>query len=345
MYNVCMNKKLTKLHKRPELESSEIIEAVPLACSDELAAVEFFETQRWGKTPRCPHCESNAVYKMEDRNGQRNKRYLWRCHVCERQFTVRSKTVYEDSRLPLKHWCYAFWRACTSKKGVSALEIKRHCQITYKSALFLMHRIRFAMAETWSPFTPPLGGNKTVEVDETFCGGTPRRLNGQRAKWSGYRCDTNKIPVVAMVERGGEVRTNVVPKVTYKNLSDFLDRNIARGSVVNTDQYAAYHTILYPIVKGPFGKHETVNHAKKEYARHNLDGTVAHVNTCESFFSLLKRGLMGTFHAVSPEHLHRYADEFAFRWNTRRLNDGERLVSAIKKADGKRLIYAEAKAA
>jgi len=197
------------------------------------------------------------------------------------------------------------------------------------------------MGEKWTPFTPPLGGNKIVEVDETFCGGTPKRKNGQRAKGTGYRCDTNKIPVIAMLEREGQVRTKVVPKVTYKNLSEFLDRNIARGSVVNTDQYAAYHTILYPIIKWGDGKHETVNHAKKEYVRYNPDGTVAHVNTCESFFSLLKRGLMGTFHAVSPEHLHRYADEFAFRWNTRRLNDGQRLAVAIKNGDGKRLLYAD----
>jgi transposase-like protein len=336
-----MNKKLNKLNQRPELAKSEIVKAIPKVCSDETAAVEFFEAQRWGDSPRCPRCESGNVYKITNRNGERSKRYLWRCRACEEQYTVRIGTVYEDSRLPLRHWAYAFWRACSSKKGVSALEIKRQCQISYKSALFLMHRIRFAMKDTETPFTPQLGGKKTVEVDETYCGGKPRP-GSVINRGTGYRKDSNKTPVVAMVERGGEVRTKVIPRVNQKNLSHFLDRNIARGSVVNTDQSMIYHTVLYPIIKWPGGAHEVVNHSKLEYVRHNPGGTVSGVNHCESFFSLLKRGLMGTFHCVSKEHLHRYCDEFAFRWNTRQLNDGERLVAAIKNSVGKRLIYSDA---
>jgi transposase-like protein len=303
-----MKKKLNKLNDRPELAKSDIVKDIQQACSDETAAVEFFEAQRWGGSPRCPRCESRNVYKITDRNGRRNKRFLWYCRACGEQYTVRIGTIYEDSRLPLRHWAYAFWRACSSKKGVSALEIKRQCQISYKSALFLMHRVRFAVRDEVTPFTPQLGGKKTVEVDETYCGGKPRP-GGSRG--AGYRKDSNKTPVVAMVERGGEVRTKVVPRVNQKNLYRFLDQNIARGSVVNTDQSIIYHSILYPIVKWPGGAHEIVNHSKLEYVRHNLDGTVAGVNHCESFFSLLKRGLMGTFHCVSKEHLHRYCDEFA----------------------------------
>jgi hypothetical protein len=147
-----------------------------------------------------------------------------------------------------------------------------------------------------------------------------------------------------MVERGYLVRTKVVARVNQKNLRSFLEENISKSAVVNTDQHMVYGSIVYPIVKHG-GKHEVVNHAKKEYARVNRDGSVAHVNTCESFFSLLKRGIMGTFHNVSKEHLHRYCDEFAFRWNTRFLNDGERISAAIQNADGKRLIYAESKMA
>ena len=130
-----------------QLSDSEVIEEVPLACSDELAAVEFFERQRWGDNPICVHCGGSHVYKMIDAaTGKRNKRFLWRCHDCKKQYTVRIGTVYEETRIDLRHWCYAFWRASTSKKGVAALEIKRHCQISYRSALFLMNRIRFAMA-------------------------------------------------------------------------------------------------------------------------------------------------------------------------------------------------------
>jgi transposase-like protein len=135
------------MKKRHHLSKSDVIEEIPLACSDETAAVEFLEKQRWGNTPACVKCGSVAVYKMRDaKTGERNRRYLWRCHDCKEQFTVRIGTVYEESRIELRHWCYAFWRACTSKEGVAALEIKRHCRINYKSALFLMNRIRFAMA-------------------------------------------------------------------------------------------------------------------------------------------------------------------------------------------------------
>lgn len=157
---------------RHNLSKSKLVAEIPLACSDELAAVEFFEKQRWGDNPSCVKCGSVSVYKMADaKTGERNSRYLWRCRDCKEQYTVRIGTVYEESRLPLKHWVYAFWRACTSKKGMSALEIQRHCQISYKSALFLMNRIRFAMAPDL-PTAPPLTG--IVECDETYVGGKPR---------------------------------------------------------------------------------------------------------------------------------------------------------------------------
>ena len=332
-----------KRNIKPQLAKSDFIKTLPAVCADETKAVEFFEAQRWGDSPRCPHCESEDVYKMTGRDGTRNKRFLWRCRKCAEQYTVRIGTVYEDSRLPLRHWAYAFWRASTSKKGVAALEIQRQCQISYKSALFLMHRIRFAMAGN-SGSTPKLFG--TLEVDETYCGGSPRHEKGVNPiKPGGFRKTSNKTPVVAMVRRGGEIRTEVVPTVTYKNLREFVNKNIVKGSVINTDQHPLYPSVLKPLVRFGDGQHQTVNHHRKEYARHNLDGTVSHTNTCESFFSLLKRGLMGTFHCVSKEHLHRYCAEFQFRWNTRFLNDGERLVSAIKNAEGKRLIYSDAVAA
>src|SRR3989440_3162357 len=154
---------------------SEIVAALPAACSDELTAVEFIERQRWGDEPACPRCGDTDVYQMRGRNGERNARFLWDCRGCRRQFTVRIGTVFEDSRIPLRHWCYAFWAACASKKGVSALQIKRQTGLSYKSALFLMHRIRYAMTPTRSP---RLDG--TVEVDETYVGGKPRQPSIQQ---------------------------------------------------------------------------------------------------------------------------------------------------------------------
>src|SRR2546426_172418 len=148
---------------------SGIVADLPRACSDELAAVEFLERQRWNSDAACPRCGVTDVHQMLGRDGQRNKRFLWLCRGCGEQFTVRIGTVFEDSRIPLKHWCYAFWAACASKKGVSALQIKRQTGLSYKSALFLMHRIRYAMTETPQG---PLGG--IVEADETYVGGKPR---------------------------------------------------------------------------------------------------------------------------------------------------------------------------
>jgi transposase-like protein len=330
--------------EHPELEKSELIKDMPRVCGDETAAVEFFEQQRWNGAPVCVHCSDANVYQMKDRDGSRNKRFLWRCRKCGEQFTVRTGTVYEDSRLPLRHWAFAFWRACSSKKGCPAREIQRQCSVSYKTALFLMHRVRFALSEDTTN-EPKQGGDKTVEADETYVGGKPRPTafgaTPAPKATTGYKLGSKKVPVVAMVERGGKVRTKVVPKVTQKNLYRFLDENIQRGSVVNTDQYGMYRTILWPIISPEGGRHDVVNHSKKEYIRKNPDGTVSGVNHAESFFSLLKRGIMGSFHAVSPEHLHRYCDEFAFRWNTRKLNDGERLAAAIKSSIGKRLEYVD----
>src|SRR5450759_2717457 len=157
---------MTKRERNHQLSKSELIADIPLACSDELTAVEFFEAQRWGNTPACMKCGSVDVYKMRDaKTDERNKRYLWRCHDCKEQYTVRIGTVYEESRIELRHWAYAFWRACTSKKGVSDLEIKRHCQISYRSALFLMNRIRLA------PDT--MGGRTCTNSDNSFTSCTP----------------------------------------------------------------------------------------------------------------------------------------------------------------------------
>jgi transposase-like protein len=179
---------------------------VPAACCDELAAVEFLERHRWDGHPGCPHCGDTNVYQMQAARGGREKYYRWRCRGCKQQFSVRTGTVYEDSRVPLRHWCYAFWRASTSKKGVSALEIKRHTGLSYKSALFLLHRIRYAMA-------PAEAGqlDGTVEVDETYVGGKPR-YKGPSKRGRG----TSKQPVVALVARGGGVRTRAIADVSAR---------------------------------------------------------------------------------------------------------------------------------
>jgi hypothetical protein len=308
---------------RHNLSKSGTIAEIPAACSDELTAVEFFEKQRWGDNPCCVKCGSVAVYKMADaKTGERNNRYLWRCRDCKEQYTVRIGTVYEESRLPMRHWAYAFWRACTSKKGVSALEIKRHCQISYKSALFLMNRIRFAMAPDLET-APPLTG--TVEVDETYVGGEPRyKGNNKRGR------GTSKTPVFAAVERGGDIRRHVVADVTCKTLKDAIRQVVDPRARIISDENSAYNGIGKEFAGG----HESVCHSAKEYARGDVN-----TNTAESSFALVKRGIIGVYHNVSREYLYRYLWQFDFVWNSHKLNDGERTVLAVKSAEGKRLIY------
>jgi transposase-like protein len=315
---------MRKVKETANMDKSEVIKNMPLVCSDERAAVEFFEEQLWHGVPQCAHCGSPSVYAMVDaKTGQRSKRFLWRCHECKKQFTVRVGTVLEESRIPLRHWAYAFWRAATSKKGVAALEIKRDCQISYPSALFLMHRIRFAM-------TPQPGENRklagVVECDETYVGGKPRPGTGEHKRGRG----TKKVPVFGMVERGGDIHRRVVANVSGQNLKAVIKECVDKSATIMTDEWQAYRGIG----KNFAGGHHIVNHGRREYVLGS-----ASTNTAESSFAILKRGIMGIYHSVSRKHLPRYVNEFDFRWNTRKLNDGDRTVLAVQGAQGKRLAY------
>jgi transposase-like protein len=210
-----------------------------------------------------------------------------------------------------------------SKKGISALQVMRLTGISYKSALFLVHRIRFAMAPA-NGVAPKLTG--IVECDKTYVGGKPRNKGvGKRG------LGTKKTAVFAMLQRNGDVRVNHIATVNAKNLADQMFSKIDTRARIMTDELMGYRTIGQS-----FARHDTVNHSIEEYAR----GEVT-TNSVEGFFSILKRGLHGIFHAVSKEHLHRYLAEFEFRYNGRKLNDGERTLLAIRSADGKRLMYRE----
>jgi transposase-like protein len=313
-----------KVERNANLEETEVIAEMPVVCADELAAVAFFEEQMWGGTPRCAHCKSPNVYQMQDaKTGGRNKRFLWRCHDCKDQFTVRVGTVLEESRLPLRHWAYAFWRMATSKKGVAALEIQRHCQITYRSALFLLHRIRFAMKPEKGETTKLAG---IVECDETYVGGKPRPGTGPHKPGRG----TDKTPVFGMVERGGRIHRRVVSDVSGKTLKAAMQECVAKSATIMTDEWPSYRGIGNEFAGG----HMVVNHGRREYVLGNVS-----TNTAESSFAILKRGIMGIYHSVSKKHLHRYIGEFDFRWNGRKLNDGDRTVAAVQGAQGKRLDY------
>ncbi len=290
------------MDKKHSLSKSELVERLPLACSDETAAVEFLEEQRWGNTPACVKCGSVEVYKMTDaKTGQRNKRYLWRCRDCKEQYTVRIGTVYEESRIPLKVWCYAFWRACTSKKGVSALELKRQCQISYKSALFLMNRIRFAMAPDAN--APKLQGD--IECDETYIGPRkPRWKNAPPKPRPEAGRGTLKTPVFCAVERDGRIVRRVVADVTSATLKDAIREEVDRRSRIITDEWIAY--------KGIGKEYEGGQCAT---ARRNTHAATFTRTRRNRVMPLVKRGIAGIYHNVSREHLHRYLWQFDFLWN------------------------------
>jgi transposase-like protein len=262
---------------------------------------------------------------MMGRDGQRNKDYRWRCKGCKAMFTVRTGTPLEESRLPLRVWVYAIWKACSSKKGISALQLSREMEITHKSALFILRRIRHGLGEV----EEPKFSNTTIEVDEVFLGGKQR--------YKGTAVDRkvpNKMPVVGIVERDGDVRFKMMERVTAENIGEFIAENADLTCRIMTDDFKAYKKLG----KRFTGGHFTTKHTAGQYA---IPGTDIHSNTIEGVFSLLRRGMMGTFHSVSRKHLPNYLNEFQFRWNTRKMDDGQRVARAIKQIDGKRIQYRE----
>ena len=283
---------------------------------DENGAREYLESIRWANGRVCPHCQSERSYLM---GGKSTRPGLYKCNACRKPFTVTLGTIFQGSHIKLREWVIAFHLMCSSKKGISALQLQRNLGLgQYKSAWHLAHRVREAMRS--GAFGPTLNGE--VAVDETFVGGKTR---GRGRHFMG-----NSAPVVALVEKHGNVKTRVVADVTAKTLHKIIKEEVAAEATIMTDQHPSYNGIG----KHFAGGHHTVDHGVREYARDNVT-----TNTAESFFALLKRGVYGNFHHVSRKHLHRYADEFAFRWNSRKLKDGERTQIALGMTAGKRLPY------
>lgn len=288
--------------------------------ADEDAAREHLEKLRWANGIVCPHCGvKDQATKLEPREDSKRpvRKGVYKCRACRKQFTVTVGTIFHRSHIPLNVWLHVFHLVCSSKKGMSAHQIHRMTGITYKSAWFMVHRIREAM----TPNAPEAKLTGTIEVDETYVGG---KL--QSGKGSGH---ANKTPVVLVVQRDGESRATRMDDVKGDTVKDYIYKHVDDNAIINTDSYRIYRNL-----GAEYAGHFTVDHTKKEYARNGV-----HVNTAESWFSLLKRGVIGTFHHVSPKHLDRYAQEFAFRWNYRKVNDYERTIAAIRVVGGKRLMY------
>src|SRR6267378_5075066 len=298
--------------------------AVHLAArfQDEEAARAHLEATRWPKGPECPHC--GGVERISRLEGKAHRPGLLFCGDCRTQFSVTVGTVFEDSKLLVHKWVYAIHLLCSSKKGMSSKQLERVLKVTYKTAWFMSHRIRAAMATT--P-TGQLGGSgKIVEVDETYYG----RKKGQRARAQGSGAHKHRI--VSLVERHGEVRSFHVASVSADNLKPLLRAQIAKDSHLMTDEATRYWRI-----GKEFAQHSSVNHGIKEYARGDVT-----TNSAEGFFSILKRGLTGIYQHVSEQHLQRYVTEFDFRYNYRQsqgFNDEQRATMLLKGIEGKRLTY------
>lgn len=253
-------------------------------------------------------------------DAQRVRKVFLSVAKTERHPAVTVGTIFEDSHIPINKWLMAIFLVCSSKKAISAHQLHRNLHMTYKAAWFMAHRIRYAMKQ--GPLAELLKG--VVEVDETYVGG--------KTKGVGRAYKGNKAAVVSLVERGGNKRSMVVDRVTGDTLRAAVNEHVTAGAHIHTDEHAGYKNL------GAKFTHRSVNHSVSEYARKESDMTVT-TNSEESSFSLLKRGVYGTFHHVSKKHLHRYLAEFDFRWNKRKTSDGERTVFAIGGFVGKRLKY------
>lgn len=318
-------------YQPPKFKRLEDMASIDVGRLTEDQARTILENIRWPDGLICPHCNSKNVTHLNPKS-EKVRDGVIQCNACHQQFTVTVGTVMEGSHITLRQWVQAFYSMCSHKKGVSALQLQRNLGLgSYRSAWYLAHRIRLAMKE--GPFADPLKGS--VEIDETYIGGKPpknRKDSEGKLIINKRGRGTKKTPVLALIQRDGKARTRVMDHVNSENLKAIIQENIAKEATIITDDLRDY----LPIGR-EFSKHERVNHSSGEYAKGI--GHSIHINTDESFFALLKRGVHGVFHHVSKKHLFRYCDEFSFRWNNRTVTDGERAVVAIKGMMGKKLAY------
>lgn len=302
--------------------------------TDAEKAREYLEAVRWPNGPVCPHC--GVVNSATLMKGKAHRPGLYQCKECEKQFSVTVGTLYERSHIPLNKWLLATHLLCSSKKGISAHQLYRDLGFgSYRTAWFMAHRIREGLR---GGKLKPMGGEgKTVEVDETYFGEIPE-VKRRKFKKSGKPFQKSphgigkKRAIVALVERGGSVRSFHPAMADGETVAKIVSENIHRESRLHTDE-----SKLYTKIGAEFAAHETVNHSDKEYARDDVT-----TNTVEGYFAIFKRGMMGIYQHCSEKHLHRYLAEYDFRYNNRvslGIGDAERAVKALEGIAGKRLTY------
>jgi transposase-like protein len=287
---------------------------------DEQAAYDYVESYLWPSGPVCPHCGNCDQGRIRKLAGKSTRPGLRKCNECRKQFTVKIGTIFEDSHVPMTHWLQAIYLMCSSKKGISTRQLQRMLGGSMKTAWFVGHRIRHAMAPAAS--VGPLGGaGVTVEADETYLARSPKTRKGDLPKFA-----RPAEQVFSLVERGGNIRSMYLDD---RNVRHALTEHLHEDSRLVTDGSVSY--------KFQVDKHESVDHSKFEWARGDV-----HTNTLEGFFSIFKRGLVGVYQHMDKKHLDRYLAEFDFRMNTRAklgINDTQRTGIAVEGFAGKRLLY------
>lgn len=279
-------------------------------------ALEFIRDMRWGDSVTCPHCESKRISFISTRR-------IWTCLDCRKQFSVKVGTIFEDSAISIDKWLAAMWMIANAKNGVSSYEIARAIGVTQKSAWFMAHRVRAALQQGT---LDKLSGE--VEADETYIGGKAENMHkSKRERKVRGRGAVGKTIVMGILERKGEVRTQVIPDTSKDTLLPIIANNVEQGATVNTDANPSYEELKAAYVHG------VVDHAV-EY----VNGTI-HTNGIENYWSLFKRCIKGTHIHIEPEHIFRYLDEESFRFNRRTLTDSERFTLAASGIFGKRLTY------
>jgi transposase-like protein len=295
--------------------------------SDEQVCIDTIAALRWPKGPVCPKCEGTEHYYLATQKR-------WKCKKCAKQFSVKVGTIFEDSPITLDKWLTALWMLVNCKNGISSYEVGRDLGITQKSAWFVLHRLRLALQ---AGSMAKLGGKgKHVEVDETFIGGAARFMHPERRKrMITERGVKDKTAVMGILERGGQVRANVIPTRRKHVVQAQIRAHVKAHSAIYSDALLSYQGLKFQDFE-----HQVIDHAERY-----VDGQV-HTNGLENFWSLVKRGLKGTYISVEPFHLFRYLDEQVYRYNNRGskenpVNDGDRFQLALSQIAGKRLTFAE----
>jgi len=275
--------------------------------SDEQKAVEYYANIRWGDEPTCPHCGTKHPYKT-------NRGYKCRNKNCHKKFTVRTGTIFENSKIPFRVWFAAIYLATSSSKGVSSVQLARQLGVTQKTAWFVLHRVREMLKEKAPKM---LGEESAVEADEAYIGQKDQNKHYGKRRSEDNKLLTNdgspykeKRAVLGIIERNGKVALKYVPSASKENMVEFIEKHVPKGSKLYTDEFRGYASL------GKKYNHATVKHGLNVY----VTGDV-HTNTIENFWSILKRGLYGIYHSVSDKHLERYLDEFAARFNNRQLGE------------------------